>query len=275
MSTAYHPQTDEQTERINQSLEHYLRAYVDYMQEDWLQLLPFAEFVYNRTTSESTKKLPFQAVYEQNPDIEIPTMELRHGIPQDMQKIEDHLKFEIVRAQDIQSEQANTSRTRAPCYAIEDKVYLSRGKLRTSRPCPKLDNVFLGPFKIVQRVGTRAYKLQLSPTMKIHPVFHTSRLKPCPDKPFPQQPRPREPPPEIINGEEEYLVKLILDPRKHHGRSQYLVKWIGYDNPTWESEEVLQNVKDLVKAFLTRHINRPRKTVAPRKCQDGPIRLDH
>ena len=102
--TVYHPQTDGQTERTNQSLEHYLRAYVDYMQDNWLELLPFAEFVYNRTTNESTRKIPFQAVYGQNPDIEIPTTELRSGIPQDMQKIEDQLKSEMVRAQEIQSE---------------------------------------------------------------------------------------------------------------------------------------------------------------------------
>ena len=154
MSTAYHPQVDGQTERTNQSLEHYLRAYMDYMQNNWLELLPFAEFVYNRTTNESTKKTPFQAVYGQKPDIEIPTTELRNGISQDMQKIEDHLKSEMNRAQEIQSEQANISRTPAPCYAIGDKVYLSQGKLRTPRPCPKLDQVFLGSFKVIQRVGT-------------------------------------------------------------------------------------------------------------------------
>ena len=265
MSTAYHSQTDGQTERTNQSLEHYLRAYVDYMQDNWLELLPFAEFVYNRTTNESTKKTPFQAIYGQNPDIEIPTTESIDGIPQDMQKIEDHLKSEMARAQDIQWEQANTLRTPAPCYAVGDKAYLPRGKLRTSRPCPKLDQVFLGPFKILQRIGTRAYKLEFPPTMRIHPVFHVSRLKPCLDKPFPQQLRPEESPPEIINGEEEYLVETILNQRKHHGRTQYHVKWTSYDNPTWESEESLQNAKDLVKALLARHTNRSRKTAAPRK----------
>ena len=118
------------------------------MQDNWLKLLPFAEFVYNRTTNKSTKKTPFQTVYGQNSGIEIPTTELRDGIPQDIQKIEDHLKFEMARTQDIQSEQANTSRTSAPQYDIGDKVYLSKGKLRTSRPCSKLDQVFLGPFRI-------------------------------------------------------------------------------------------------------------------------------
>ena len=74
---------------------------MDYIQDNWLELLSFAEFVYNRTTNESTKKTLFQTVYGQNPDIEIPTTELRNGIPQDMQKIKDHLKSEIARAQDI------------------------------------------------------------------------------------------------------------------------------------------------------------------------------
>ena len=158
---------------------------MDYKQDNWLELLPFAEFVYNRSTNESTKKTPFQAVYGQNPDIEIPTTELTNEIPQNMQKIKDHLKSKMARAQDIQSEQANTSGTPAPRYTIGDKVYLSKGKLRTPRPCLKLDQVFLGPFKIIQRIGIRADKFELLPTMRIHPVFHVSRLKPCPDKPFP------------------------------------------------------------------------------------------
>ena len=84
MSSAYHLQTDGQTERTNQSLEYYLRPYVDYIQNNWLELLPFAQFIYNRTTNKSIRKTLFQAVCGQNPDIEIPTTELRNRIPQDM-----------------------------------------------------------------------------------------------------------------------------------------------------------------------------------------------
>ena len=63
MSTAYHPQTDGQTERVNQTLEQYLRNYCSYQQDDWFELLPLAEHAYNSATSESSKVSPFYANY--------------------------------------------------------------------------------------------------------------------------------------------------------------------------------------------------------------------
>jgi len=67
MSTAYHPQTDGQTERINQSLEQYLRCYVDYNLSNWSNLLPSAEFAYNNQAHEGTKDSPFFLEYGRNP----------------------------------------------------------------------------------------------------------------------------------------------------------------------------------------------------------------
>jgi len=66
-STAFHPQSDGQTERVNQTLEQYLRIYCDNHQDDWAQLLPLAEFVYNNTQSASTKVSPFFANYGYHP----------------------------------------------------------------------------------------------------------------------------------------------------------------------------------------------------------------
>src|SRR5256885_1559196 len=59
VSTAFHPQTDGQTERVNQTLECYLRCYVDYQQDDWLSLLPSAEYACNSHVNASTGKVPF------------------------------------------------------------------------------------------------------------------------------------------------------------------------------------------------------------------------
>ena len=63
MSTAYHPQTDGQTERVNQTLEQYLRCYVDYQQTEWSRLLSSAEFAYNNASHEGTKTSPFFLEY--------------------------------------------------------------------------------------------------------------------------------------------------------------------------------------------------------------------
>ena len=67
MSTAFHPQTDGQTERVNQELEQYLRMFIDHKQEQWPEWLGTAEFIYNNKTHSSTKTSPFKANYKQNP----------------------------------------------------------------------------------------------------------------------------------------------------------------------------------------------------------------
>ena len=67
MTTAYHPQTDGQTERVNQTLEQFLRCYIDYQNDDWSELLSSAEFAYNNAAHESTKHSPFFIEYGRHP----------------------------------------------------------------------------------------------------------------------------------------------------------------------------------------------------------------
>ena len=67
MSTAFHPQTDGQTERTNQTLEQYLRAYLNYQQDNWVQLLPIAQHAHNDTKNQTTGKTPFYALYGYHP----------------------------------------------------------------------------------------------------------------------------------------------------------------------------------------------------------------
>jgi len=68
VSTAFHPETDGQTERVNQTLEQYLRCYCSYQQDDWVSLLPFAEHAYNISLSESAKASPFEINYGFTPE---------------------------------------------------------------------------------------------------------------------------------------------------------------------------------------------------------------
>ena len=69
MSTAFHPQTDGQTERLNQTLEQYLRCYLSYQQDNWVTLLPLAQFAYNSAKSETTQTSPFYANYGYHPEV--------------------------------------------------------------------------------------------------------------------------------------------------------------------------------------------------------------
>jgi len=66
-STAYHPQTDGQTERVNQEIEQYLRLFVNHRQDDWVEWLPLAEFTHNNRIQASTRQTPFMLNYGQHP----------------------------------------------------------------------------------------------------------------------------------------------------------------------------------------------------------------
>jgi hypothetical protein len=69
MSTAFHPQTDRQTKRINQTIETYLRYYVNYKQDNWVSLLPLAQFAYNSAELEGTGVTPFYANFRYTPEV--------------------------------------------------------------------------------------------------------------------------------------------------------------------------------------------------------------
>ena len=116
----------------------------------------------------------------------------------------------------------------------------------------KLQNQFLGPYPIVKVLSPVTYKLDLPPTMKIHPVFHVSLLRPYSDPAvIPGRPILERPPLEVINGMDEYEVEAILDKRIHQHKPQYLVKWKGYheSKSTWEPEENLQNSAAAIADF--------------------------
>jgi hypothetical protein len=115
-------------------------------------------------------------------------------------------------AQATYSEQANKSRIPAPKLEVGDEVWLLRRHVKTTRPSTKLDYKPLGKFRIIQKVSSHAYKLDLPASIKIHPVFHISLLEPASTDPLPGQPQP-PPPPIIVDDEPEWEVDEIVDSR--------------------------------------------------------------
>ena len=132
--------------------------------------------------------------------------------------------------------------------------------ITTIRPTRKFADKWYGPFEVIEKIGAAAYKLKLPKTWKkVHPVFNEVLLKPYVDPSFESQKRRPPPPPEIIDDEEEYEVEEVLDSRLHRGKLQYLVKWTGYDETTWEPCSALAtNAKDAIDEFHTRHPGAPR-----------------
>ena len=135
--------------------------------------------------------------------------------------------------------------------------------MTSHRPSKKLDWTHYGPYKILEKVGKRAYKLDLPSTVKVHPVFHVSLLeKHNPDN-WDREPRPL--PPVIVDGEEEWEVEKILNSKKErNGAIKYKVRWKGFGIPgdTWEPVEHLEKVMNLVDKF---HLENPNAAGSPTK----------
>ena len=253
-STAFHPQTDGQTERINAVLEQYLRAYVTYLQNDWKKYLSLAEFAANNQVSDTTTLSPFFGIYGRHPKCSFqldqattnPEEINAQETAERLSHIHDTLRSEMKYAQARQIEGADRSRTPAPVFRQNDLVWLDSRNIRTERPSRKLENKFLGPYKVTRAIGTHAYEIDIPNTMRNHRTFPVSLLYPAANDPLPGQTTP-PPLPVIVDGEENWEVKEVLDSRRRRGKLEYLIQWVGYTSPTWEPEEYMTDVPSISK----------------------------
>ncbi|KAJ1580044.1 hypothetical protein NDA15_005038 [Ustilago hordei] len=216
LSTAYHPQTDGQTERVNQVIEQYLRMYCNYEQNDWANLLDTAAFVYNNTVHNSIGVSPFFACYGWNPKAH-PDIPQRLGVndPGRFEYLMDgkerckYLQEQIREAQRRSVDQYNRKHKDIE-FKVGDMVYINRRNWKTRRPTPKLDTRFAGPYPVQER-----------PTMP-----------PLPDEDL------------------DFEVEALIDKRSHNGTTEYKVLWRGYSEEaaSWEPVENL-NCPDLIREY--------------------------
>ncbi|GAA6045532.1 hypothetical protein JCM8097_003958 [Rhodosporidiobolus ruineniae] len=278
MSTAYHPQSDGVTERLNQTLEQYLRMFVNYQQDDWQDLLPLAQFVYNDTTHSAIKCTPFFANYGYHPTFQVkfnPTDSPYRdsdatAFASDLATMHQVLRHELSLAADRMKRQADKSRRPAPSFDIGDMVWLSSKNIATNRQSRKLDHRFLGPYPVEAKIGSSAYRLSLPPEVQLHPVFHVSLLHPHRENPYPDR-LPAPPALTIVDGQPELEVDVILDSRTYYGKLQYLVRWRGL-SPTedsWEPAENVENAANLVALFHQRYPNKPAAAAERRSARPG------
>lgn len=204
MSTANHPKTDGQTERVNAVIEQYLRCYVSYQQDNWASRLPMAEFAANNQEAAATNATPFFANYGFHPRFDngiaptdtSPQAKDAQNFPNKMAEIQDFLLTQMLSSQATYEESTNKSRTLAPAFQIGDPVFLSTKNIRTAGISRKLDGKRIGPFPVKKVVSPYAYELSLPPSIKLHPVFHILLLDPARNTPVPGQHVP--PPPVTI-----------------------------------------------------------------------------
>jgi hypothetical protein len=149
MSTAFHPQTDGQTERVNQVLEAYLQEYCNYEQNDWAELLPLAEYAYNNSFSSATGLSPFYANYGFHPRTNWPTAEQPRNPGSELyahwlQAIHSQAKDRLTTTRERMAKYWDTTRRDGPKFAVGDYVMLNGRNIKTKRACRKLDAKLYG-----------------------------------------------------------------------------------------------------------------------------------
>jgi len=253
LSTAYHPQSDGQTERINRILEDMLRAYCLLQPQDWDLYLNSTAFAYNQSTQASTGYSPFFLNYGFHPTTPASLLNSETANTTDAQQflqrqaaIITQAHANLTTAQQRYKQQADTKR-REVTFQPGELVLLSSQHVPLDGDNPtKLRPKFVGPFEVVKRVGPVAYTLDMPHFFKGHPTFHVSYLKKWKpmDKQFPLRLESGEPPPLFYkDGQPYYSVEKILAKRKRRGSKEYeyRIKWQNSKTLTWEPASHLSN----------------------------------
>lgn len=150
----------------------------------------------------------------------------------------------------------NNNRNKFPLFKVGDKVYLLLRNLATAQPTFKLDQRYLGPFPVKRQVSEVLYKLDLPPTLQIHPVFHVSLLLAHAPGHADQAQDPT--PAILILGQELFVPKRILNQNHTNKGTFYLVHWEGYQlhEDTWEPAEGVQGLCVLNKYLAATPLGR-------------------
>jgi len=255
LSTAFHSQTDGQTERMNQEIEQYLRFFIKHRQKDWPEWLAIAEFAINNKVHMATKISSFMANYGK---------ELRMGgdirkkgkvesateFAKRMKKVHEEAEAVLRKTQEEMKRYADRERKETEEWRKGDRVLLSTKDLVfKERPSKKLTERYVGPYAIEEVVSSNVVKLQLPSLMRIHPVVNVSRIIRYKDQMKGQ--KKEEGKPVEIEGVEEWEVEKVLNKKKIRGVEKYLIWWKGFtaEGDTWERRENLKNAGELIKEF--------------------------
>ena len=283
LSSAHHPETDGQTENANKVMKNYLRAYVRYVQDDWVDHLPDAEFAANNHENASTGMTSFFADHGYHPrtDAEPPgtydfntpgKAELARAdkIIARQEAIQKWLVDHITWAQADQIKHANKSRIPHPEYKVGDLVYMNSKDFISQRQSRSLSSKNVGPWKVIRNIDNKAYELEIPEHLKsagLTPIFHSWKLHLAPTDSIPGQVNDPDPPILITDSNdephEEYELLELVDCRqtKKFGvqyKATYVGSWDEWNtDPPWQPWTDFLNSKDAVLKFHSENPDKP------------------
>jgi hypothetical protein len=179
LSTAYHPQMDGQTERMNQTLEDYLRHFCSYYQDNWDKCLDMVEFALNNLDSTSLKLSPFFFCYGHHPKFNILTESTgRPAVDESLINLQQDQEAAIeclIQARKLQAKYYDKGRRKSPMFREGEEVLLLQKFIASRRINSKLDYRWIGPFKVIKMIGKNVVLLDIGRDYpKLHPVFNVS-----------------------------------------------------------------------------------------------------
>ena len=255
LTTAYHPQSDGATERVNQEIEAYLSIYCSSHPTEWKNSISTLEFTHNNRRHADRLKTPFELILGENP-IAIPTTFEHTRYPALEEQIKNLVtsRDEALAAHEL-AHNRMTDRIKSTFTPFKkgQKVWLDSRHLKTNyhkKMAPKRE----GPFEIEDVLGPLTYRLKLPESWRIHNVFHATLLRPYRENEIYGENYHR-PPPDIEEGEEVYEVEAILKHRRRGRGYEYFVKWAGYPitEASWEPKQSFSGAVDLLNEYQQRH----------------------